>query len=135
MNASCPRDGRTTAGGLVAQHGTDLYTAVGLIDWESQTPTVPVRGATAEQGFMPAVQLGVHHIAGGANHLLFLLMLLVGTRTNAREWSDLSTPVRGSRRGKPVNLRWILTHLIEEYARHLGHMDLLREFTDGRTGY
>jgi len=26
-------------------------------------------------------------------------------------------------------------HLIEEYARHLGHMDLLREAIDGRTGY
>jgi len=34
-----------------------------------------------------------------------------------------------------VNLRWILIHLIEEYARHLGHMDLLRESIDGRTGY
>lgn len=39
------------------------------------------------------------------------------------------------RHGRPVTLRWILTHLIEEYARHLGHMDLLREAVDGRTGY
>ncbi len=34
-----------------------------------------------------------------------------------------------------MNLRWILIHLIEEYARHLGHMVLLRESIDGRTGY
>lgn len=34
-----------------------------------------------------------------------------------------------------MNLRSILVHLIEEYARHLGHMDLLREAIDGRTGY
>ena len=34
-----------------------------------------------------------------------------------------------------MNLRWILVHLIEEYARHLGHADLLREAVDGRTGY
>jgi hypothetical protein len=34
-----------------------------------------------------------------------------------------------------VSLRWIATHLIEEIARHLGHLDALRELTDGTTGY
>ena len=48
---------------------------------------------------------------------------------------DLDTLARGLRSGNPVNLRWIVTHLVEEYARHLGHMDLLREAVDGRTGY
>lgn len=57
------------------------------------------------------------------------------TRAIAAAWVDLDGPVRGQRRGMPVNLRWILTHLAEEYARHLGHMDLLREAIDGRTGY
>ena len=57
------------------------------------------------------------------------------TRAAAEAWTDLAVPVRGLRRGQPVNLRWILVHLIEEYARHLGHMDLLRETLDGRTGY
>jgi uncharacterized damage-inducible protein DinB len=32
------------------------------------------------------------------------------------------------------NLRWILLHLIEEYARHVGHADLLRESVDGEVG-
>jgi uncharacterized damage-inducible protein DinB len=32
------------------------------------------------------------------------------------------------------SLRWILTHMIEEYARHNGHADLLREHLDGSTG-
>jgi uncharacterized damage-inducible protein DinB len=32
------------------------------------------------------------------------------------------------------NLRWILTHMIEEYARHNGHADLLREAVDGTRG-
>lgn len=32
------------------------------------------------------------------------------------------------------NLRSLLGHLIEEYARHLGHADLLRERIDGRLG-
>ncbi|MGE5290475.1 MAG: DinB family protein [Micromonosporaceae bacterium] len=40
-----------------------------------------------------------------------------------------------SRRGNRVSLRWILVHMIEEYARHNGHADLLRERIDGQTGY
>lgn len=32
------------------------------------------------------------------------------------------------------SLRWILVHLVEEYARHLGHADLIREAIDGQTG-
>jgi hypothetical protein len=36
--------------------------------------------------------------------------------------------------GEPVSLRWILVHMIEEYARHNGHADLLREAIDGETG-
>lgn len=35
---------------------------------------------------------------------------------------------------KTISLRWILVHLIEEYARHNGHADLLREALDGVTG-
>jgi uncharacterized damage-inducible protein DinB len=34
----------------------------------------------------------------------------------------------------PRSLRWVLCHLIEEYARHNGHADLLRESIDGATG-
>ncbi|MEZ5193907.1 MAG: DUF664 domain-containing protein [Nocardioides sp.] len=41
---------------------------------------------------------------------------------------------RPSRRtGAPFTLRWILVHLIEEYARHAGHADLIRESIDGAT--
>ncbi|MGZ0145667.1 mycothiol transferase [Kribbella sp. WER1] len=35
----------------------------------------------------------------------------------------------------PVSLRWILTHMLEETARHLGHLDILREQLDGSRGY
>jgi uncharacterized damage-inducible protein DinB len=37
-------------------------------------------------------------------------------------------------RGKTFNLRWIYIHMIEEYARHNGHADFLRERIDGTTG-
>ena len=33
-----------------------------------------------------------------------------------------------------VSLRWIFVHMIEETARHAGHLDLMREQIDGRTG-
>ncbi|MEY4173528.1 MAG: hypothetical protein RI900_693 [Actinomycetota bacterium] len=36
--------------------------------------------------------------------------------------------------GDAPNLRWIVLHMIEEYARHNGHADLLRESVDGETG-
>lgn len=35
---------------------------------------------------------------------------------------------------RDMSLRWILLQLVEETARHLGHLDLLREQTDGSTG-
>lgn len=36
--------------------------------------------------------------------------------------------------GQAPSLRWILVHMIEEYARHNGHADLIRESLDGETG-
>ncbi|MBO4257953.1 DinB family protein [Streptomyces griseorubiginosus] len=41
---------------------------------------------------------------------------------------------RHRRTGEQFNLRWIYTHMIEEYARHNGHADLIRERVDGATG-
>ena len=39
-----------------------------------------------------------------------------------------------SGRGAAMSARWIVTHMLEEYARHNGHADLLRERLDGQTG-
>jgi hypothetical protein len=38
-----------------------------------------------------------------------------------------------SRDGNQPNMRWIMVHMIEEYARHCGHADLIRERLDGAT--
>ncbi|HLI73096.1 MAG TPA: DinB family protein [Acidimicrobiales bacterium] len=43
--------------------------------------------------------------------------------------------VRESRLVGKVTVRWVLVHMIEETARHAGHLDLMREEIDGRTGY
>jgi uncharacterized damage-inducible protein DinB len=45
-------------------------------------------------------------------------------RLARRTWPD----------GRAPSLRWILVHMIEEYSRHNGHADLLRESVDGLTG-
>ncbi len=41
----------------------------------------------------------------------------------------------GERHGQPCSLRWIYNHMIEEYARHNGHADLIREMVDGAVGW
>jgi len=45
-----------------------------------------------------------------------------------------SLSARETRFGEQVSLRWILVHMLEETARHAGHLDILRETIDGRTG-
>ncbi len=48
--------------------------------------------------------------------------------------ASLDEPCRQPDSGPPVNLRWVLAHLLEETARHAGHADILGELIDGRTG-
>jgi hypothetical protein len=45
------------------------------------------------------------------------------------ETGKIAHPVFGE-----VTLRWIMVHMIDETARHAGHMDIMRELVDGRTG-
>jgi uncharacterized damage-inducible protein DinB len=52
----------------------------------------------------------------------------------ALETATPSLEVTGLRRGHDVDLRWIMVHMIEEYARHNGHADLIREMVDGTVG-
>ena len=47
---------------------------------------------------------------------------------------DLRSAKPSRRTGEHFDLRWIVTHLVEEYARHNGHADFLREAIDGETG-
>jgi hypothetical protein len=64
---------------------------------------------------------------------LFLKSLKVSRELSAGH--SLDELVRKPRRGREVDLRWIYVHMIEEYARHNGHADLIRELVDGATGY
>jgi uncharacterized damage-inducible protein DinB len=74
---------------------------------------------------VPLVQLLAEYRAACARHRDLVASL------------DLDTPSRGDLgewRTEPVTLRWILLHLIEETARHNGHLDILRELADGTRG-
>jgi uncharacterized damage-inducible protein DinB len=55
-------------------------------------------------------------------------------RESAAAHSSLDDVGKRQRRGQDVSLRWIYVHMIEEYARHNGHADFLRERIDGVTG-
>jgi hypothetical protein len=59
------------------------------------------------------------------------------------EWAAADAAVAGrsldetyhsQRRGIDIDLRWVYVHVLEEYARHNGHADIIRELIDGTTG-
>jgi hypothetical protein len=58
----------------------------------------------------------------------------VARRNAARFALDDASEGKSRFTDKPFSLRWIYTHMIEEYARHNGHADLIRERVDGATG-
>jgi hypothetical protein len=50
-------------------------------------------------------------------------------------WAEFALDDLGTQsNGDAVSLRWIIIHMIEETARHAGHLDLIVEALDGRTG-
>jgi uncharacterized damage-inducible protein DinB len=81
-----------------------------------------------------------HSAAGDSPEQLFALWEQAVDRSRsllaqALENGGLDQPAqRTLRDGRAPSLRWILCHMIEEYARHNGHADLIRESVDGLTG-
>jgi uncharacterized damage-inducible protein DinB len=65
-----------------------------------------------------------------ANFAAFTAELLAADKIVA----DLPLDHEFTPRERPMSLRWVYLHMIEEYARHNGHADLLRERLDGTTG-
>ena len=81
-----------------------------------------------------------HSAAGDTPEQLFALWedAVARSRSLAAEALAKGGPERLARRtwpdGRAPSLRWILVHMIEEYARHNGHADLIRESVDGLVG-
>jgi uncharacterized damage-inducible protein DinB len=98
-----------------------------------------------EEGWMVGSFLGEHVPEPGGgwgdsdlrlNDLLDVYDAQCQRSREIAEAHDLDDLEQFAPSGAPiVSLRWILGHLIEETARHLGHLDLLREMIDGERGY
>ena len=104
----------------------DAYTALGILDWQTQTIDMPTQGATAEQGFPAAVTLGIHHIAEGADHLLFLLMLLLPAPLLARRgrWQPADDLRRQVRRTVHVVTAFAVGHSLTLALAALGYISV-----------
>jgi len=94
------------------QGETGNYTSLGMLSWQRQSVPVPAAGPTATSGFLASLQLGVEHIRTGADHLLFLLMLLLPAPVlaQARRWVPRDDPGRAS---------WRVVHVVTAFA--VGH--------------
>ncbi|MFJ9898041.1 DinB family protein [Streptomyces sp. NPDC091280] len=93
--------------------GLDVPTVHGSEDGYALVP---------ERGMEEALAVWRGEIADGQEHCAGLAL------------DDLGRIPDGPMAGTEVSLRWVLIHMVEEYARHNGHADILRESIDGATG-
>jgi hypothetical protein len=86
-------------------------------------------GADIEESFVAGPGLGVAEVVAAYE------AECVRSRAVVADAPSLAAPAAVQHRiwGR-VTVGWIVVHLIEETARHCGHLDILRELTDGRTG-
>lgn len=103
-------------------HGNDRAAPWNTVDWDADHDW---EWRTANED-APEVLFGLWQHAVERSRALFADAMATGDlgQLAKRPWADGTRP----------SLRWILTHMIEEYARHNGHADLLREVVDGATG-
>lgn len=108
----------------VVLHGREPASPWGAVDWDAD-PDADWHLATGRDG---AALRGLFDAAVAASDAA------VDATLDAPGGAGLDTLAARERHGERVSLRWILIHLVEEYARHNGHADLLREAVDGSTG-
>ncbi|NNN04055.1 MAG: DinB family protein [Acidimicrobiaceae bacterium] len=102
--------------------GNDYSPPWDVVDWTSDPDWEWRTGAElSPEALMDLWRRSVEH----SRHLVADALADGGLDCLAvRTWPD----------GRAPSLRWIMLHMIEEYARHNGHADLLRESVDGETG-
>jgi hypothetical protein len=87
--------------------------------WSEDEPDLDFEGAVADPAVVADAWESWRREAGAADAWL----------AQEEDW-DREVPVHD----EPTEIRDIAVHLVEEYARHCGHADLLRECIDGQTG-
>ena len=103
-------------------HGRDPEPPWSTVDWDAD-PDWDWHSAAEDT---PEQLMAIWQDAAARSRSLVAEALADGglDRLARRTWPD----------GRAPSLRWILVHMIEEYARHNGHADLIRESVDGLTG-
>ena len=104
----------------------EAATLLGFLDYQRATLAWKCSGlALGSRGHRRPAQRALAGRRGASRSLVEEALTEGGLEQLARRsWPD----------GRAPSLRWILCHMIEEYARHNGHADLLRESVDGQTG-
>ncbi|PPK63319.1 HupE/UreJ family protein [Actinokineospora auranticolor] len=76
------------------------YTTLAMLSWQTTSVVVTAAEPVAATGFLSSVELGVEHIGGGSDHLLFLIMLLLPAPLVAggRRWTRRADPRRAALR-------------------------------------
>ncbi|MGH3244497.1 MAG: DinB family protein [Spirillospora sp.] len=103
-------------------HGHDLQPIWNTVDWGADPEWI--WHTAAEDSPQRLRALWEESVSRSGSRIAEALADGGLARLADRNWPDGNTP----------SLRWILCHMIEEYARHNGHADLLRESVDGLTG-
>jgi uncharacterized damage-inducible protein DinB len=103
-------------------HGNDRCPPFDTVDWQAD-PDWEWHSAADDS---PDELRALWREAVSRSHRLTAAAMQDGglDRLAAQGWPDGTAP----------SLRWIVVHMIEEYARHNGHADLIREAIDGETG-
>ncbi len=122
VERSCPPSPMSLSG--LARHMTEMEIAYAhrLAD-----PETPLRYCTEESPD------GDFEDASAGTALDDLAILVEHCARSRQIMADLSLDATYGR-SRPYSVRWVYLYLIKEYARHLGHADLLRERVDGATG-
>ena len=131
----------TLLGFLNYQRDTLRWKCAGLTTLELSTPVAPTTltlgGLLKRLAVVEAGWLNQFFGGGVAKPSWFDESIAVSDQVIADALDGphgLAALSEGRDDGKRISLRWIVCHLIEEYARHNGHADLLRESIDGATG-
>jgi hypothetical protein len=82
-------------------------------------------------------EVDAHRKLLSTSPLMSMAGLVAHLRWNEYSWFQLNAVEQGpyAAKGEGASLRYILCHMIEETARHLGHLDIIRELLDGSTSY
>lgn len=118
-------------GGVFVHHGDERTVLEGYLRDYRLTLELKCAGLDADAMARRSVEPSDLSLLGLVRHLADaerIVAAAAGDLGDARPYVG-----RGGHRGE-VSLREVLVHMVEEYARRIGHADLLRERIDGRVG-